>query len=217
MRSLLAILIGTFAMSTVAQAQTGTAFKPDDKMYIEGFAQTVSGNVTTQAFGGEFGLTVLPNIQLFAEGERVNNVATATLGASAKAIAGYLALTQANVAYSVQEPVTIFAVGVKFVVPTSGNWRPYVMAGGGVARVAQNVVFTVGGTDVTNNLAPYGVVLGSDLSGSFTKPVLALGGGIAWLVGDRFLVDLQYRYGRIYAPGQGINVSRIGLGLGLRF
>jgi hypothetical protein len=122
MRFLLALLIGTFAVSAVAQAQTGTASqaqtgaalqaqsgtasqaktgtasKPADKMYIEGFAQTVASNATSQAFGGEFGLTVLPHVQVFAEGARVNNVATAALGASAKAIGGYLAATQANVA-----------------------------------------------------------------------------------------------------------------------
>jgi opacity protein-like surface antigen len=224
MRLPVALLIGTFAVINAAQAQTGTASKPSDKtskpadkMYIEGFAQTVASNATSQAFGGEFGLTVLPHVQVFAEGARVNNVATAALGASAKAIGGYLAATQANVAYSVQEPVTIVVAGVKFVVPNSSSLRPYVIGGGGMARLTQNVVFTVGGTDVTNNLTPYGVTLGSDLSGSFTKPVLALGGGIVWPVGDQFLVDIQYRYGRIFVPGQGINLSRLGVGLGLRF
>jgi opacity protein-like surface antigen len=212
-RSLLALLIGTFAMSNVAQAQTGAA----DTVYLEGFAQTVRSNTTSQAFGGEFGVSVVPNGQLFAEVARVNNVATPKLSASAQAIAAYLAATQTNVGYSVQEPVTIGVAGIRFVVPTAGSLRPYFMAGGGFARVTQNVAFTVGGADVTSKLAQYGVVLGTDLSGSFTKPMLAVGGGIVWAIGEKFLADLHYRYGRIYAPDQGININRVGLGLGVRF
>jgi opacity protein-like surface antigen len=79
------------------------------------------------------------------------------------------------------------------------------------------VRFLVGGTDVTANLAQYGVVLGSDLSGTFTKPMLTLGGGVAWPFGQRVTADLQYRFGRIFADNQGINVNRVGVGVGVRF
>ena len=58
--------------------------------------------------------------------------------------------------------------------------QPYVLGGVGFARVTKKVVFAVGGTDVTSTLTQFGVVLGSDLSGEFTKPMLTVGGGVAW-------------------------------------
>ena len=104
----------------------------------------------------------------------------------------------------------------KVVVPTAGTLRPYVLGGGGVASVKQDVAFTVGGTDVTSNLPQLGVTLGSDLSGTFTKPMVVAGGGVMW-PWQRLVVDLQYRYGRIFADDGGINVSRAGVGIGFRF
>jgi opacity protein-like surface antigen len=47
--------------------------------------------------------------------------------------------------------------------------------------------------------------------------MLTVGGGVAWPVWQRVIVDFQYRYGRVFAAGQGINVNRAGAGLGVRF
>jgi opacity protein-like surface antigen len=90
------------------------------------------------------------------------------------------------------------------------------MAGVGVAKVKQDVAFTIGGTDVTSNLQQFGTVLGTDLSGDFTKPMLTLGGGVAYPI-RRLVLDFQYRFGRIFAEDAGINVNRAGIGIGVRF
>jgi opacity protein-like surface antigen len=98
--------------------------------------------------------------------------------------------------------------------------QPYVLAGIGAARLKRDVAFTVGGTDVTANLAQdqYGnITLGSDLSGSETKAMFVLGGGLAWAAWQRLNLDLQFRYGRIMAADAGINVIRAGIGIGVRF
>ena len=115
--------------------------------------------------------------------------------------------------------MTFGVAGVKYIVPMVGKVQPYVMGGGGLAKVKQDVTFTVGGTDVTSTLAqaPYNVQLGSDLSGTFTKPMLVLGGGVVWPAWQQIIVDFQYRYGRIFAEDGGINVSRAGIGIGVRF
>jgi opacity protein-like surface antigen len=94
---------------------------------------------------------------------------------------------------------------------------PYVLAGFGVASVTYDSTFTVGGTDVTTNLAQFGAILGTDVSGSFTKPMLVFGGGFAVPVWQQVVVDLQFRFGRIMAEDQAINVTRAGLGLAYRF
>jgi opacity protein-like surface antigen len=200
-----------------AQAPTPAPAQAPGKGYVEVVAQSAFGNVTSQSFGGEFGITVLPGVQLFVEAGQVNNVATAEIGAAAAKIAGYLSQTQANVGYTVKQPATFGAAGVKLNIPVSGRLQPYIMAGGGVAKVKQDVRFSVGGTDVTSNLTPYNVVLGTDLSGTFTKPMAVVGIGVMWPAWQRLVLDFQYRYGRIFADGQAINVSRAGLGFGVRF
>ena len=73
---------------------------------------------------------------------------------------------------------------------------------------------------MTGNLsqAQYGnITLGSDLSGSFTKPMFVVGGGVGWSVRQQVVVDFQYRYGHIFADDGGINVNRAGIGIGVRF
>jgi hypothetical protein len=204
------------ALAGVASAQTPASTPAPDQGYVEGVFQSAFGNVTSQSYGAEFGFTVRPNLQVFGEVGKVGNVATSSIGAAAQSIAGFLSQTQANVAYQVKQPVTFGVAGLKFIVPTAGTLRPYVLAGGGVANVTQDVSFTVGGTDVTNSLPSFGVTLGTDLSGSFTKPMLVLGAGAMW-PWQRLVVDLQYRFGRIFAEDEGINVNRAGIGIGVRF
>jgi opacity protein-like surface antigen len=204
-----------FALSSVARAQSDAG-----KAYVEGVAQSAFGNVTSQSYGAEGGFAVTPGLWVFVEGGKIRDVATAAIGTAAQQIAASLAEMQpAAVAYRVQEPVTFGAVGLKYEMLASGKAHPYLMVGGGVARVKQNVTFSVGGTDVTGNLqqSPYFVTLGTDLSGAFNKPMLTLGTGVAWPAWKRLVLDFQYRYGRIFSDDQRISVSRAGLGVGVRF
>jgi opacity protein-like surface antigen len=208
-------ILAWMALTCTAYAQAPT--QGPGKGYVEAVAQSAFGNVTSQSFGGEFGITVLPAVQVFVEGGHVNNVATAETAAAAANISSYLSQTQTGVSFGVKQPVTFGIAGVKFNIPVSGRLQPYVMGGGGVAQVKQNVTFSVGGADVTGNLTPYGVVLGTDLSGKVTKGMAVAGAGVMWSAWQRLVLDFQYRYGRIFTDGQGINVSRAGIGLGVRF
>ena len=218
MRVLLPFVIGTLALSGVARAQTPASAPDADRGYVEAVIQSAFGNVTSQSYGAEGGVTVRPNIQVFVEAGMVRDVATSSIGTAAQVIAGFLSQTQANVAFRVKEPVTFGVAGLKIIVPMEGRLRPYVLAGAGVASVTQDVAFTVGGSDVTSVLATqYGVQLGTDLSGSFTKPMIVAGAGAMWPAWQRLVVDLQFRFGRILAEDGGINVSRAGIGIGVRF
>jgi opacity protein-like surface antigen len=222
MKSFLALIVSAIVPAGVAQAQTtagggGRAAEPSQG-YVEGVLQSAFGNVTSQSYGAEAGLTIFTGVQVFVEAGRIRDVATRDLGVNAQTIAGALTLMQSNqVGYTVKEPVTFGVAGLKYLIPVRSKAEPYVMGGIGVARYTHDVRFLVGGTDVTANLAQYGVVLGSDLSGDFTKPMLTLGGGVAWPVWQQLIVDFQYRFGRIFADNQGINVSRAGVGVGVRF
>jgi opacity protein-like surface antigen len=129
MRSFLALLVGAVAVGGVAQAQTVSAPDRTGSVLVEGVAQSAFGNVTSQSFGGAIGVTILPNAEVFFEGGRVNDVATAPIGAAAQTIGGYLSQTQANVTYNVKEPVTFGVLGAKYVVPMTGRVLPYVLGG----------------------------------------------------------------------------------------
>ena len=217
MRIYAAAAIVTLAFSSVASAQTAAAADAD-RGYVEVVLQSAFGNVTSQSYGAEFGVTIRPNLQVFAEAGMVRDVASSETGAAAQLIAGFLSQTQSNVSFRVKEPVTFGVAGLKLLIPTSSEVKPYVMAGGGIANVSQDVTFTVGGSDVTSTLATqYGVTLGTDLSGSFTKPMIVAGAGAMWSHWPRLALDVQFRYGRILAEDTGINVLRAGIGVGVRF
>jgi opacity protein-like surface antigen len=222
MRFSVSAIVGILALTGVAHAQTlappaGQATAPN-KGYVEAVAQSAFGNVTSQSYGGEFGVTMRPNIQVFAEFGQTRNVATAELSTAAQTVAGGMSQTQSNVGYSVKEPVTFGAAGIRYLIPMqSGKAMPYVMVGGGMAKVEAKTAFTVGGTDVTSNIQQYGVVLGTDVAGSSTKPLITFGGGVGYPIWQQVVLDFQFRYGRIFAEDQGINVTRAGIGVGVRF
>ncbi len=204
----------SFAQASAAPAPP----PPDPRGYVELNAQSAFGNVTSQSFGGEVGITVQQNLQVFFEIGSARDVSTPDLGAGAVLIASALSQTQSGVSFSVKEPATFGIGGVRYLFPIADSkLQPYVLGGFGAAKVTQNVKFTVGGNDVTANLSQLGVVLGSDLSGSFSRPMMTLGGGVVYPIWQRVIVDFQFRYGRIFAPDQGINLSRAGLGIGIRF
>jgi opacity protein-like surface antigen len=216
-RSVVALAAAAMVLTGVAQAQTVPAAQTDT-WYVQALGDAAFGNANSQAYGGEVGFTVMPNLQVFVEGGRVNNVAGAAIGAAAQLVVLALAQTQSNVGASVKEPVTFGVAGIRYLIPVTGTkLQPYVMGGIGIAKVKQDVKFTIGGIDVTAGLQQFGVQLGTDLSGDFTKAMLSLGGGVAVPVWERLVLDLHYRYGRIFAPDQGINVNRAGIGLGVRF
>ena len=221
---LLTVLSG---MTGAARAQTPSTPGAPDSGYVALVMQSAFGNVTSQSYGAEIGVKVATNVQLFVEGGQIRNVAPTALGTNAQTIAGALTLTETGVGFSVREPVAFVAGGVKYLIPAAGSKvAPYVLGGFGVASGRRDVTFTVGGADVTSSLERFGIVLGTDLSGEFTRPMLVLGGGVAWPVWQRLVVDLQFRFGRISAESQetptqphdaAVSSGRAGIGLAVRF
>ena len=141
-----AILIAATAVS----AQTTPA--TPDRGYVEGVAESAFGNVTSQSFGAEFGVTVRPDLQVFGSFGHVGDVATTELSTAAQTIASALTQLQPNsVSYSVKEPVTFFVGGVRYRFSVTSTLKPYISGGLGVASVTKDVKFLIGGTDVTNS------------------------------------------------------------------
>ena len=215
MRSVMLLTVAALMFGGVAHAQSAPA---DDSGYVEGVAQSAFGNVTSQSYGVEAGFNVAPHVQIFGEVGQTRNVAPSTLGAAAQTIAGALAQTQGNVSFTAKEPVNFFAAGVKYLFLIDGSKAvPYVLGGFGIARLKRDVAFSVGGTDVTGSLQQFNIVLGTDLSGTSTRPMLTVGAGVTYPIWRHLGIDGQFRFGRIFAEEQGINAARAGLGIGVRF
>jgi hypothetical protein len=221
MRVFVCVAAATLAFGGVARAQTSaaTAGEASEKGYAEIVLQSAFGNVTSQNYGAEFGVTIVEHLQVFAEVGQTRDVATPTLGTNAQRMAVYLSTVDPNASFSVKEPVIFGALGLRYLLPVPGKVQPYLLGGFGIAKVTQNVKFFSGGTDVTANLqqSPYFTVLGTDLTGDFTKPMFVVGGGVSVPVWQRLVLDFQGRFGRILADDEAITVGRAGVGLGIRF
>ena len=225
MRLLFGVIVATCAFGGAARAQTpaqsAAPATTADKGYVEIVGQSATGNVTSQSFGVEAGVTIAPRLMVFVEAGKTNDVAPKGLGTAAQLIAGSLAQTLSNVEFTVKEPATFVAAGLRFSLlpPGESRVRPYIMGGYGMARLQKNVRFTVGGTDVTDNLsqAPYYVTLGTDLTGSASSGMLVGGGGVTVPIVNRLIFDFQVRIGHILAEDERITVVRAGAGIGIRF
>jgi opacity protein-like surface antigen len=201
-------------VASAAHAQTKAVTA--DRGYVEGVADSAFGNVTSQSFGAEVGVTVQPALQVFGSFGKVRDVATAEIGASALTIAGALSQLQPGaVSFSVKEPVTFFVGGVRYRIAVQSMLKPYVSAGVGVASVKKDVKFLIGGSDVTTTLSQF-VTLGTDVAGDESKVMFTLGGGVVWPAWRQLIVDLHYQYGRI-STDTPITVSRAGIGIGVSF
>jgi opacity protein-like surface antigen len=217
MKISIACILAWMALTCAAYAQAPAPAAPASKGYVEGVAQSAFGNVTSQSFGVELGVTIASGIQVFVDAGYARDTTPTDMGAAAQVIAGGLSQTQNGVTFSAKEPVTFGVAGIRYLIPTSSKVEPYVMVGGGVAQVKKDVTFSIAGSDVTGNLSQYFAVLGSDLSGTETKPMLSVGLGVVWPAWQHLILDFQYRYGRVFTSDQGLNISRAGVGIGVRF
>ena len=215
MKLIVAGLVGMLAVSGVAHAQSVSG---ESKGFIEGVAQSAFGNVTSQSFGVEGGVTLAPRIAIIAEFGMVRDSSPKTLGASAQIVAGGLTQAQSSpVSYSVKQPLGFGMVGVRYTIPHSDKLHPYVEFAGGLAKITRDVTFTVSGTDVTGKLASYGIVLGKDLAGTESKLMIGGGGGVVYNVTTAVIFDASYRFDRVSTDPSSTNVNRIGAGIGIRF
>jgi opacity protein-like surface antigen len=206
----------TFHSAAFAQPRS-TATQGLSNGYVEVVAHSAFGNVTSQSYGGEIGYRIGKQLQIFVEGGQVRDVATDVLSTSAQAIAGAIGQVQpAAVSYSVKQPVTFFAAGLRYPIAMENTrLHPYVLGGFGAARVKNDVTFQLGGVDASSTISQY-VTLGEDLSGSQTKPMFTAGAGVVWPAYKQLIVDFQFRYGRVFND-EGISIGRAGIGIGVQF
>lgn len=213
MKLMVASLVGMMALSGAAYAQSTS----DSTGFVEGVAQSAFGNVTSQSFGIEGGISIAPKIDIVVDLGMVRDSSPKALGTAAQLVAGGLSNVQTSaVAFSVKQPIGFGMIGVRYTIPRSDKIHPYVEVTGGMGRLKKDVRFTIAGTDVTDNLSKYGAVLGSDVAGTETKLMFGGGVGVVYNITPSFMFDAGYRFNRI-SSDPGTTVNRVGAGIGYRF
>jgi opacity protein-like surface antigen len=205
-----------------AGAQTASAGSNDRSHYLEVTVGPTVGHTASVSFGGEFGWFLTNSIGIFVEGGRMLDAGSADFQNKATLIADYIGGSA-----DAKRPITYGDAGIVYRLrKASPRFHPYALVGVGAARVTNDVTFSVGGTDVTGSLLDeYGVQLGSDLAGSYTKVFVTAGAGTHITLTGRWLVDISYRYGYVPrakdADGQvvvkTINTNRLQFGFGVTF
>jgi opacity protein-like surface antigen len=217
-RVVTALVVFMLAGAAVSHAQTTT----EPMWYGEFTIAATLGHKSDKAVGGEAGMRITPDLDVFVEAGHMGNVGTTDLEARAQIVADFIGGTVGSTAHKVNFGV----FGVRYHLPMIkpiGKWHPYLAFGAGLARVKPEVTFAVNGTDVTGRLPEFGVQLGSDLTDSLNKAMIVVGGGATMDFKTRYLVDLSYRYGHILGKtgdienDVAIKTQRVQIGVGVRF
>jgi opacity protein-like surface antigen len=208
---ILIAMLGLGAMPAYAQAPAETPFAT----VVVG---ATFGHQAGAVLGAEGGWPLNPSWDLAFEAGRMWNTATSDLDDSAAIISQFLSRSAASAGFEAKQPATYFDGGLRYKIPATGRFLPYVGLGFGVARVTRDVSFIVNGNDVTDRLLDdFGVQLGSDLAGSETKALMTLGLGAQFTLRGSLLGDVSYRFGRVFLSGKGLNTNRLQFGVGKRF
>jgi hypothetical protein len=188
-------------------AGSSPAFAQDARSFVQGFGGLRVDNTFSPetAFGGLVGGELTPNIQIVGEAGRISDVLPVTTGT----LLGFSPI-------GVRTSAWYGSGGIRF---TRGPaaLRPYVETSAGFTRLRTGVTGLDNGT--LDRLA--GVALRS-LDRSY--PLATIGAGTTF-EGGAFVVDVGYRYRRIFsdewlavlALGQPLDVNEVRIGLGVRF
>jgi len=207
------------AQTPAASQKPAPGMIPDGREYVEFVGGPAFGHKFGGSYGGEFGYWFSDTWGLFGEVGRIQNAGGSDISRRADIISaaiGGSAKPHTNVTY--------YDGGLTYRFPATGRYRPYASLGLGAATVSNKTKFFVGGADVTGQLNDvYGVLLGNDLSGSYTSAFFSLGIGVRMPFGSRWVADASYRYGRVggnnkdQADIPGLNTNRLQFGFGARF
>jgi hypothetical protein len=216
---LAAVALAAVSIAYPAAAQTPAASpaSPAGHMFIGATGGAAAVENVSGTFGGEIGVTLTDLVDVFGEGAWMADVVSRRELDDAKTIATFLQNSQGAASTgTVKAPAFYAGAAVRVMFMHSGTVHPYVTAGGGIAHIAYQPTFTLGGTDVTANLSQYGVTLGSDVTGEVTKPAFSGGFGVHVTQG-RWYVDGSLRVTSIRTDQQATNVVRVIGGVGYTF
>lgn len=215
------LIVACLASARSAAAQSpavSNATRPTDTSWFLGVTAG-AGSVHKAAglVGGQLGFRLSDRIEIFGEGLGLQNVVNTERLDLANRVGTYLQASQGGtVSSTIKAPAFYAGGGLHLMLTGVQRVRPFVAVGAGVARVTLQPAFTLGGADVTASLPQYGLTLGSDLTGSLTKPAFEGGIGVRIAQG-RWGIDADVGVISIRTAGSATNVLRTTVGFGLGF
>jgi hypothetical protein len=212
-------MMALWAIPAVAQTVPATSV-PAGPLLNSWYIGASTGTAVVEKFGGvvsvEGGLHYRRNLDLIGEIGWVQNSVSASQIDKVATLARSIASQGGSASGSLKAPATFSGLGGRWVIESSGKFRPYFLVTLGGAKVNLKPKLTLDGTDVTGNAAQYGVTLGRDVIGKQSHFATEGGIGVLSAFGQSWYVDLGARLLSINAD-QRVNVARLVLGGGYRF
>jgi Outer membrane protein beta-barrel domain len=166
--------------------------------------------------GAEVGFRAWKNLDLLVEGAWMQDLVTRLTLENAQKVANIVQTTQGGAVTSdVKAPTLYGGLGVRWVFENEGKIRPYALVTFGGAKGELQPTFNVNGTE-TSDLKPYGVTLGTDVSGKYTAGAVSYGGGVV-MPWNSWYFDAGVRLLTFKNNTERVNATRIVLGGGYRF
>jgi hypothetical protein len=212
-----AVGVAAFGLTTPAAAQPAG----DRPVAVEFNAGVAAGGSTSGAFGLEASYAIRSNLTVFLEVAQMANVAPGFVQDRADTIAKLIGGSA-----DPKDKATLVDLGIKYnFASLTAKYQPYAGFAVGGAKVAKDAGISVGGKTLSESdlLTQYGVQLGSDLADSMNKTAIIIIGGVTRSIGERYGIDLSYRYGAILAKtdkiegDKTISTSRLLGGFFVRF
>jgi opacity protein-like surface antigen len=192
-----ALAAAAFVVPSAARAQ--------ERAQLGAFGGLTFGNTTSAStFGGGIGAPLASNMQIVAEGGRLEDVMPSSIGT-------LLGFTPVDFRVS----AWYGEAGVRFLASSHSALRPYAEATAGFARLRSGFSGAGRADPFVNTALRFF---------DRTEPLLGAGGGVM-ISGGPLTLDLGYRYKKILASdslqslvtGGSIDVSQARVGIGVRF
>lgn len=199
--SVLPLVFGLMLLGPApAQAQAGPAGAqaqppaPAVRGFVAGLGGFTFGTQPSGGVAGQIGMPLTKSITVVGEVGYLLDVLPTSLADDLDDLAG-------QAGDLVGEPVTLeatvpalYALGsVRWSAPSRGKVRPFIEAGGGVARLSVEFTARVGDLDVSDELQREAGLEPS------TKPAVAFGGGVEITLGEHLAASAGYRLLHVFA------------------
>lgn len=181
------------------------------KGFLAGLGGITFGTETAPVFGGEFGTSVLPNVQIYGTLGRMNNVMPQDIQDDLDTLSSLLTFSSDDLWSFKAKAPTFYGLGGVRLMPAAGSVRPYVNGGLGFGRLNVKVTEIDLG-DVTDDLIDGGYLDRQDVQA--TKLMYEAGGGVQVPFSGGY-VDLGYRFRKMQDIEA--NISGAYIGFGARF
>jgi opacity protein-like surface antigen len=207
---------------------TGPSFAQstqDERAYVTvGGGVAVSSDTTSGDVALEAGVRIAPNLFVFGNLGQFHNLQPSQLQPTVDNTDVMLSASGISVNGTARVPAFHAVGGLRYAIPTSKGFSPYVLGGIGFARLSPTATFTYSSGTLTGFTPTAGDDVTSQLVslGDFTQPaastafMFTLGGGVDVPVAPHLMIDVGYRVSRIQADTP-VNASSIVAGFGYRF